>query len=67
MIRKSASLTVNGVTKYAAEWARAYGITCQHIYDRLRFGMDVEQAVTEPVGRRGVRIRKKTVCNAGAG
>lgn len=67
MTRKSASLTVNGVTKYAAEWAKAYGITCQHIYDRLRCGMDAEQAITEPVGRRGVRIRKKTVCTSAGG
>jgi hypothetical protein len=62
--RQSARLTVNGVTKYAAEWARAYGITCQHIYDRLRFGMDVEQAITTPVGKRGHRIRQNNFCTS---
>jgi len=65
--RKSALLTVGGVTKRATDWARAYGIGTGHIYDRLKHGMDVEQAITTPVGRRGVRIRKKTFCNAGPG
>jgi hypothetical protein len=65
--RKSALLTVNGVTKRATEWARAYGIGTGHIYDRLRYGMDVEQAITTPVGKRGHRIRQKTFCNAGPG
>lgn len=62
--RKSALLTVNGVTKRATEWARAYGIGTGHIYDRLRYGMDVEQAITTPVGRRGVRIRQNNFCNS---
>ena len=62
--RKSALLTVNGVTKRATEWARAYGIGTGHIYDRLRYGMDVEQAITTPVGKRGVRIRKNSFCTS---
>ena len=62
--RKSALLTVNGVTKRATEWARAYGIGTGHIYDRLRYGMDVEQAITTPVGKRGHRIRQNSFCNA---
>lgn len=62
--RKSALLTVGGVTKRATDWARAYGIGTGHIYDRLKHGMPVEQAITTPVGRRGVRIRKKTVCTS---
>ena len=60
MTRKSALLTVNGVTKRATEWARAYGIGTGHIYDRLRDGMPVEMAITTPVGRRGHNIRKKS-------
>ena len=67
MTRKSALLTVGGVTKRATEWARTYGIGTGHIYDRLRYGMSVEQAITEPVGKRGVRIRKKTVCTSAGG
>lgn len=63
MTRKSALLTVNGVTKRATEWARAYGIRTGHIYDRLRYGMPVEQAITTPVGRRGVSIRKRKFAN----
>ena len=64
MSRKSALLTVNGVTKRATEWARAYGIGTGHIYDRLRYGMDVEQAITTPVGKRGVRIRQNSFCTS---
>ena len=62
--RKSALLTVNGVTKRATEWARAYGIGTGHIYDRLRYGMSVEQAITTPVGKRGVRIRQNSFCTS---
>jgi hypothetical protein len=62
--RKSALLTVNGVTKRATEWARAYGIGTGHIYDRLRYGMDVEQAITTPVGKRGHRIRQNNFCTS---
>ena len=64
MTRKSALLTVQGVTKRATDWARAYGIGTGHIYDRLRYGMDVEQAITTPVGKRGHRIRQKTFCTS---
>ena len=60
----NSTITVAGVTKTVRQWARAYGITCQHIYDRLRCGMDVEQAITTPVGKRGVRIRQKTFCTS---
>ena len=67
MSRKSALLTVNGVTKRATEWALDYGIGTSHIYDRLRYGLDAEQAITTPVGKRGVRIRKKTVCTSHGG
>lgn len=56
--RKSAMLTIGNTTKRATEWARAYGIGTGHIYDRLKAGMPVEQAITTPVGRRGVKIRK---------
>jgi len=51
-------LTIGNTTKRATDWARAYGIGTGHIYDRLKAGMPVEQAITTPVGRRGVKIRK---------
>ena len=62
--RQSALLTVNGVTKHASEWARAYGIRVGNIYDRLRYGMDVEQAITTPVGKRGQKIRQNSFCTS---
>lgn len=64
--RKSV-LTVNGQKKTVEQWARFYGILPGHIYDRLRCGLSVEQAVTIPVGRQGVRIRqnkKRRLANA---
>lgn len=64
--RKSV-LSVNGEDKTVEQWARFYGILPGHIYDRLRCGLSVEQAVTIPVGRQGVRIRqnkKRRLANA---
>ena len=60
-------LEVNGQRRTVDEWARFYGILPSHIYDRLRCGMSVEQAVTTPVGKPGVRIRnneKRRLANA---
>jgi hypothetical protein len=64
--RKSV-LIVGGEEKTVEQWARFYGILSRHIYDRLRCGLTVEQAVTIPVGRQGVRIRhnkKRRLANA---
>jgi len=61
---QSALLPINGVTKHASEWARIYGIRVRNIYDRLKCGMDPEQAVTTPVGKRGVRIRQNSFCTS---
>lgn len=61
---KQSILKINGVSKTAAQWASYYGIKPFHIYDRLRYGMDVEQAITTPVGKRGHRIRKNSFCTS---
>lgn len=50
-------LTVNGISKLPKEWARYYGITPKHIYDRIRYGMPTEMAITTPIGKPGVTIR----------
>jgi len=54
-------LTLNGVTKTAAEWARDLGCRPGTIVRRKRRGLSDEQALTEPFaikGGRAVMLRK---------
>lgn len=50
----SKMITVNGVSKNQLEWAKSLGITRQAVNQRIRFGWDLEMAVT---------VKKSYVCS----
>lgn len=49
-------LTVDGVTKSYAEWAKGVGITPRRLYRRMQRGMSPKTAVTQPCNQRGKQI-----------
>lgn len=49
--RNNDNITINGVTKSKAQWAREYGISYRTICSRLNHGVDPVLAVTTPVGK----------------
>lgn len=53
--RNNLRLTFNGETKIAAEWADELNIPCKTLYERLRRGWSVEDALTCPVRKRSKR------------
>ena len=47
---KKRLITINGVTKYVAEWCRHYGIRSTTVWGRVNHrGMTYEQALTTPI------------------
>lgn len=48
--RNNRSLTLNGETHCLIEWAEITGLGRQCIYNRLRYGWTVEDALTKPKG-----------------
>lgn len=51
--RRANALTVNGETRPISEWSAISGITTGTIRDRLRFGWTAENAVFQPLQRKG--------------
>lgn len=43
--RNSKKETINGVTKTMSEWCRIYGVDYQRIYQRVRKGWSIQQAI----------------------
>lgn len=51
--RSNINVTINGETKYIAEWCRIYKINCFTVYNRIKKGnYNAEQALTTPVKKR---------------
>lgn len=50
--RRLHRLTVNGESRFIAEWARVSGVPRNTIHSRLRYGWTPEEAVTVPVGEK---------------
>lgn len=46
--RSSNMLTINGITKTAADWSRDAGFEKHVVMDRIRKGMDLEEAISRP-------------------
>jgi hypothetical protein len=52
--RSNRLLTHNGETKCLAEWAETYGLTTLQLWQRLRSGWPLQDALETPVGERKV-------------
>lgn len=46
--RSNTLIAWNGETKTVTQWARAYGVKTQLVFDRLRLGWELERALTSP-------------------
>lgn len=49
--RRNVFLTIDGVTRHLADWARENGLKWSTVNSRIRAGWPLEQAVSEPSGR----------------
>lgn len=56
---RNVKVTINGITKCAAEWAREYGISPRTVYGRLNAGWEPKVAVTTPLGRREIKKKRR--------
>lgn len=55
--RTNRKVTINGITKNLVAWCNSYGINEITVFSRLRYGWDIEKAITTPVPP-----KKRLVC-----
>ena len=49
--RTNRPVTINGITKNLVQWCNLYGINRNTVQSRLRYGWDIESAITTPVSK----------------
>ena len=62
--RNSRKLEMDGVTKNITDWAKEYGIAYSVVHYRLSRGMTLKAALTTPIFKAKVAIRKLEAANA---